>query len=105
MVYLSQLAKMKEFIIKLSDKFVIPNNITTVTSAEWEIIIKYLSDLFLKHDSTLTKITESEIQQLLEAKYASDITARDERITSQVKELTLMKEAHEKQLKKLRTTL
>ncbi len=96
---------MKEFIIKLSDKFVIPNNITNVSSAEWEIIIKYLSDLFLKHDSTLSKITESEIQQLLEAKYTSEIAAKDERIASHANELLVLKEAHEKQLKKLKTTL
>jgi hypothetical protein len=96
---------MKDYTIKLGDKFVVPNNIAVITTAEWEIIIKYLSEIFLKHDSVLSKITESEVQLLLEAKYAAEIIAKDERIASQGKELITLKDTHEKQLRKLRVTI
>ncbi len=96
---------MKDYIIKLSDKYDVPHNISRVSTEEWEIIISYISDLLLKHDSISSKIASTEIEQMLETKYRHQINTKEEQINLQLQEITNLKDNYEKQLKKQRKAI
>lgn len=96
---------MKDFIIKLNDKFSVPPNISRITAEEWEIILNYASDLLLKHDSISSKIASSDIEQMLESKYSAQITSKDDQIAMQLQEITIIKDKYEKQIKRQKKEL
>lgn len=93
---------MKEIIIKVSENYHIPSNIINISTDEWELILSSISNLFLKHDSISAKITESDIQRTIDDKYSAQISSLEDKINTQLKEITSIKEDHDKQLKKQR---
>lgn len=78
---------MQDCLIKLNDEFVMPENIRALTADEWEVIIVYISDLLLKHDSISAKINTKEIEKLMESKYSQLVAEKDKQISSHLADL------------------
>ena len=64
---------MPQFIIQIRENYDIPNILQTIPASEWEIILNYVSELLLKHNSNFSNITEEQIQKSIENKYDIDI--------------------------------
>jgi hypothetical protein len=96
---------MREFIVKLEDKYDIPQNILAMSPTEWGIILTNISKLLLAHDSISLKINTDSIEQLYQAKYAGELTTRDQQLQAKIQELEELQTTHEKQLKKQRKDL
>jgi len=96
---------MKQIIIELNDKYIVPSNIQRITADEWEIIISSVDSLLLKHDAISTNIVESEVNQMLEAKYQEQISALETQLETQTNEMTNLKNKYSKQLKKQKKDL
>lgn len=93
---------MKNYTIKVSNTYDIPENIKNLTFEEWEIILTNLGELLSAHDTKITTQAETDVKQAIELKFTKQITALEKKLEAQITECTDLKDNHDKQIKKLR---
>lgn len=64
---------MQKFTILIKANFDIPDNIKTLSSDEWEIILTNTSELLIKHDNILASINQDELKNTIIKKYNAQI--------------------------------
>ena len=82
---------MAVFNIKLSANFLIPDNIRAIKDDEWEVIIMFISEMFLKHDANFTSTTKDGIENFMRKQYENELNAAKHRNMEQENEINKLK--------------